>query len=184
MFFLLSSLICFSQNVEKDILKSICENMIVQNDYYLLKQKLTGFKVVEEPISGLKDIIYPPNAKSTSIDKFMKYNKEEKISILSSFYFPIFPITDTVFIIDSIKFFSEDDYFLKGKQCFVVKRIMNKKSLSNYMILDAVGIRDNNLIISFSFMHSKEIVNYFFYLKPDNIKLFKTSTVDKIPLIE
>jgi hypothetical protein len=165
-------------------LKNICEDVIKQNDYFLMKRKLAGFVIVEDPVSASQSLKYPPNVNAVTVEDFNKYSQKEQIAILSSSSLPIFPIVDTVIIVDTLKFFSEGEIFCSGKYCFAVKRKADKKATSKCISIYAVGVRGNNLILSLSFKNSNELLNYYFSLKLEAVSLLKTLIVDKTPVAE
>jgi hypothetical protein len=183
--FLCYSGLLFSQTTEGLLLKNICEDVIKQNSYFLMKRKLTGFVIVADPVNGRQVVKPASNATPATLEEFNRYSKDEQIEILGNNFAPIFPTADTVFVIDTLNFFSEGAIYAKDQYYFKVKRkATSNKRTESCINLYAVGMRGNSIILSFSFKKSNELLNYYFNIKQDAVSLIKTSILSKTPSIE
>lgn len=130
--FILFLLICytglgFSQNIEKQLLKDVCETIIKQNDYSILKQHLNGYSVIEDPVSGNISIKSSNKVAIDKVQEFNQYNKKEQIELLTGDFLPISPLSDTIIILDTLNFFSEGCTYFSKHYYFEVRRKLIKK---------------------------------------------------------
>lgn len=188
--FLLLCLLCcndlaFSQSVENVLLKSICESVIKQNEHYLIKQKLTGYVVITDPVNGTLEVKYPTNTDANILNTFSRYSKVEQVDILTNSYSSIFPLADTVLVVDTTKFFSEGATFSNGGKYFkVVRRGTKGKRADKNIYLYAIGVRGNYLIVSVSFKSRNDLINYYFEISQKAITQVKTKELSSNSTVE
>ena len=108
----------FSQNVDRQILQLLYNNIKKQNEYSLIMEKLNGIYVLADPISGEEEIIYSENIDKKAKDDFKRFNKEEQIKIINSSTYPIL-LRDTLVIVDTLKIFSVGDVILNQQQSVI-----------------------------------------------------------------
>lgn len=175
LFFL--QLAAHAQNVDKQLFESICQNIVKQNDYLLLRKKLTGVSIVTDPVSGNQTIKYLEAADNRAVEQFKKYSRQDQIAILNAEALPVFPLNDTILIVDTLRFFSEGiSYAIDGYLFKVVRKAKDRSGSFPYLY--ATGVRDNNLIFSFSFANSKLLSNYYFNLKAKSFSVYKTTILE------
>ena len=147
--------------------------MVLKDTYLLTQKKMAGAMIVEDPITG-KEVVSCSGCDSIVQKRIRSYTLEQQIEILKTEDLPIFPLGDTIFIVDTINFFSECLESVVSNHVFqIVRKCKGKKSNRNDVFLKAVGIRGNNLIISLSFYGSDLLDNYYMRLNGDDISLFK-----------
>ena len=171
-----------AQKADRKLFENICKQIIRQNDHFLLQKKLHGITELLDPITGKEVIKYPTNANDKVLLNFKKYSQEEQIEILRQDSLPIFPLKETVYIIDTLKFLPENLTFTYNKFHFEVKTVneVSKNRCSNVYVY-AIGIREDNLIVCFSFANSNILSNYYFGLGHENLKIIKTSILKPDP---
>jgi hypothetical protein len=140
------------------------------------KKKLRGVYVLANPVSGEETIKYPSDTADFFLRAFLLYTKEEQIEILNSEKKSIFPLADTLWIIDDKDFFPESIFYQKERNVFKIIRRRGKTEFrkNDFLQLYAVGVRNNDLIVSFLFNGNKEFYNCYFDLGSSSIKFFKS----------
>jgi len=173
------STVSLSQAVDSQIFKAVCQEIIKNEENYRIKEKLQGVYIIFEPVSGKDEVIIS----DTTNLKIRKYagglNKERLLSILKTEQFPIFPIKDTVCIIDTFDFFPYN-FSLKNDHFFKVISSKDENSESklaknkSYIYLRRIGVRDGKIVLAFSFENSDKIFCCYFSLN-GNISMFKST---------
>lgn len=173
----------FSQNVEQKMLWCLFSDIKKQNEYSLIKDKMKGASLVVNPINAKYEIKYSNRIDDNVMADFSKFSKEEQLKILSCKPYPI-SLKDTLVLVDSINFFSEGN--ISSEQgVIVVIRKQHQKACTKCMSLYAVGIRENYLIVTlYNKKQSKQLYSYHFDISNSNVKLQKTSIVDKKVTLE
>ena len=137
------------------------------------------------PETGIETIQYTSNVKNKVKIEFEKYSKEEQIKILLYSNNKIIELVDTLFIVDTTNFFSERQIINQDKSVIKVARNFDCKNNLNQIFIFAVGIRNNNLIVSMVNPKQNELIyNYYFDLKCLDIKINRTSVINKNNSIE
>lgn len=172
----LYSFAAFAQkNIEKTMFENICKHIITQNNYALIKKNIKGVSIVADPVSGSEDIVFDKKIDKKRIAEFNKYTKDEQFNILKSEVTPFFPLRDTVFIVDTLSFFSSEMIFAEGSHFFqVLRKARIPNSKVEFVSLFAAGVRENNLIVSL--LYNKYLSNFYFELGTPNFQLYKFST--------
>lgn len=125
----------FAQNMDEQIFQSICMNLIHQDSFNTIAQKLKNKVVlVADPVSGYQWIKYIDTSDSKTTTVFDSYSKNDRINILSGQSFPYLPLADTIYIVDTNGFLNNEYSFESGGHFF-------KIALHNY---DLYGIGDGN----------------------------------------
>lgn len=175
----------FSQSIEEGILTEILQYYTKQNEFYLLKQKVGDVVVVEDPING--DVYFNISDKN-SIDKtyhakFNKLNTAEKKQVINQYYPPIFPLKDTLVLIDTLGFFMDAHIVFNESYCLAAHREYFQ-SKSPALILFAIGIRSNLLIVSFLSVSDRKIINHYFEIKDNKLKLVQVRSLNNDKVYE
>jgi hypothetical protein len=169
----------YSQQFEQGLFNMLCKKINEQNSAYLLRTKLKGTHVLEDPVSGEQSISYGSDSKM--LDDFKTLPKNQQLDVLKAPDLPIFPIKDTLLILDQCNFFTNGFHFKTGNVFFVTDDKIGKTKSQKYLKLNLIGARDNSLILSFSTPQSKEFFNFHFGIKAGDISFIKWSRVDQVP---
>ncbi len=162
--------------MDKLCLNNICRALENANDNWGLKSRVMGVSLNEDPITGEKFINIPKVA-NPSVDSFRQFKFEKQLEILQCDSLPIFPLHDTLYIIDSAKFLDDGISYSSRDHTFRTVQHDHKK-YQNKLFLRTLGIRDNCLIFVFSFKETTW--NYLIYLdfRDDDLKITKTLLLD------
>jgi hypothetical protein len=167
-----------SQNFEIEIFKSICVNLSMEDQKYVQKKRFKGIYLAEDPTTGKKYIKHLADVDKQVLADFKRIEKKEQISILETDSLPIFPLKDTILIIDSIGFFSSDLSLFHNNHFF---KIVKNNNLMNehfsFLYLYKIGVKKNNIVLSLKFNPSPLYYNLFFTISPKTIKITKTTFI-------
>jgi hypothetical protein len=182
--FAIFSLNAFSQNTEHTLLKLIYNEIKNQNEYCILRSKFAGIVLTYDPIRGENKIQFSKTIDKKTKDEFEKFSQEEQIKILNC-KSSLYNLKDTLTIVDTSNFFSEG-YYVFNQNKSVINIIRNKaiKEGINSIFLFAVGIRNNNIIITLSGGKQNGLYNYYFDLSTSNIKIQKNSIIENKATLE
>lgn len=145
-FFTLAWNISLAQTSEKQIIKEICNEIVKNQNGYLVQNRLKGVYLISNPIDGKEDVWIDPKEAHFVDEAFKKLSKSEKIGILKSSNYKL-NLTDTLFIIDSLKVFQLERHNFSGQKIIVeVRREVGQKEIRKCIKLDNVQIRGNELI--------------------------------------
>lgn len=174
----------FSQNTTNKICALLYNDIRKQTEYNLIKARMQGTILITDPIDGKQKFQYSTKVNESSKAEFEKFSKVEQLKILSGQISPIL-LKDTLTLIDSTGFFVESVMVLgQGRVVTILKNRPNR-NCSNCLSLFAIGLRGNNLILTFqSKKFDKQLFNYYFELNNDSIKLQKSSVIDNKLLLE
>jgi len=172
----------YAQNVEEDIFKSICFNLIEENENVSAKKQLTGVSLLIDPIKDDTTIKYTVN--NAAIAKFKGYSKGHQIEILTCSDLSIFPLKNTVYILDTLGFFSEGIHLNAKGYSFKIVRSIHELPSSRSMYLYKIGVRQNDLALSFGFFDNKFLKNYYFKLPSASLKISRSTIVEVKSSIE
>lgn len=180
-FLLLHSSSSFSQNLENELFNSLCKELLKKDKYLSFKEQLHGVYIVVDAESFKESIIYPDTLSSDIFKYFKTLEKKEQIDILKCQSFPIYPLRDTTYIVDTLRFFSENISYA-GKSFFKVERIENGKidtsTLSRrYLYLKYTGLRGNDLDLAFSYNNTDLLYVFHFKFSKYSFRLFRSSVL-------
>jgi hypothetical protein len=170
------------------IFDNICTYIVAQNDTFLLQKRYENdFSITYNPLTNENSILQNNANKilDDSLLEFKKYNFQQQYRILYSRLLPIFPLKDTVFILDpdlggELSFFNGLSALRVGKYYFVLcHSIDNQDGKKCVLQLYKMSILKDYLMISFS-INSKEEIQYWIGLNDSNFNIKRTSVVAKI----
>ena len=152
----------------------VCRNIEQQHDHFLMRSKLTGIDVMEDPVSGTTSIRYGASVDNSIKAEFKKYDSSEQIAIL--FTDSLFSsLQDTVEFIDTIKFFSWGNKFTDDKRFFSTSRETTEKHNTTTFYLRGVNIREDDLCLCFT--KGKYQVNFYFNAALKNLEIKRVSVL-------
>lgn len=92
------------QNAHNQIVKDICMNILMRNSYDSIQLNVNGLGV--SPIDQ-SIVVFTPDSLRKSILDFRLLEKNIQTAILLNKHFPIFPLSDTLHIVDSLGSFEK-----------------------------------------------------------------------------
>jgi|GEM_PF-4814795 len=174
--FLLCSLRLRAQDLESDIFQGICSGLVRNNNNSPMKKQLKGTQFLIDPVRG--DTLIRYTLPTPEVRKFQSFSKARQVEILSATDLPIFPLKRRLYIVDTLNFFTGDNYANIGGYYFKVVRSIAEAAPSDCLYLYKVGLRQNDLILSFSFSNSKSLNNYYFKIFPESVKLERSKLIE------
>lgn len=174
-FFTLAWNVAIAQTSEVQIIKEITNDIVRNQNGYLVQNRLKGVYLVSNPIDGQEDVWIDPKEAHFVDEGFKKLSKSEKIGILKSSNYKL-NLTDTLFIIDSLKVLQVERHNFSGQKIIVeVRREVGQKEIRKCIKLDNVQIRDNELIFWIVPLGQDLIyMLYYFDISNGNLKLTKS----------
>ena len=164
----------YAQKAEQQLFELLCRNIEQQHDHFLIRSKLTGIDVMEDPVSGTTSIRYVASVDKSTKAEFKKYDSSEQIAIL--FTDSLFSsLQDTVDLIDTIQFFSWGNEFIDNKRFFSTSRETTKKQNTSTFYLRGVYIREDDLCLCFT--KGKYLVNFYFNAALKNLEIKRVSVL-------
>jgi hypothetical protein len=116
----------WAQQIDEQVFRNICAATVKSaKQVELQRGEFVGFYIVEEPISGTREIRHYETVAKRTVEQFNKYSKEEQFSILNADTLPIFPLKRTVYIVDTANHLHAD---LSTEINGHVFRVIRKKS--------------------------------------------------------
>lgn len=174
-FFTLAWNVAMAQTSEIQMIKEITNDIIRNQNGYLVQNRLKGVYLVSNPIDGREDVWIDPKEAHLVDEAFKKLSKSEKLSILKSSNYRL-NLTDTLFIIDSLKIFHLDKYSFSGQKIIVVvDQEVGQKEIRKCIKMNSVHIKDNELIFAIVPLGQDLIyMLYYFDISNGNLKLTKS----------
>ncbi len=180
----------FAQNMDEQMFQSICLNLLQQDSFNTIAQKLKNKVVlVADPVSGYQWIKYIDTSDSKTIAAFKRYTTDDQIKILTGCSFPYLPLADTLYIIDTNGFFNLELSFEKSGHEFKIDldeysyrhfqnlrkykktgELFTDKANTKYMFLHQIRLYQNQLTLSFVFNNNeKGSYTFSFNLNKENM---------------
>lgn len=182
--FFFTNSISFAQGVDYKIFRSVCEELLSREKYYLAREKYKNaidndIVPVIDPKTGDTRIIYKDSSSAETIEFSRAYTYDEQWKILSIDSATRYPLADTVCIIDSIGFFREPLQYDDGI-AFRVAHCMQKEYCCYqgdgcYLVLKNVYVQDNDLVLNFHISNTQLFFKCTFSLNSESITLSKSS---------
>jgi hypothetical protein len=148
-FIIIIFLLCygFSSNTVKaqgagmQIFEITCDAIAQQNERFLVNRSLEGVAfLVEDPVTGERDIMFRGDTTTDAARNFRKLNMAGQLEILMNKSLPVFPLTDSLLIIDTLKFFSAGLNYRSGRYFFkVIRRADERNKNARVIYLSALG---------------------------------------------
>ena len=165
--FLLLPFFVLSQNFERSVFRLIGKELSRWNRNIAIKQELKDVFLLEDPGAGGLFIGARDTLEKGYIAFKRKYSKVQQIEILSSEALPIFPLKDTLIVVDTVKVLTDRFYKHDGIVFSVVNSPIdtNTKGLKTQIIyLYKVGFRDSSLLFAFTLKDIKKYLCFEFNL--------------------
>lgn len=162
--FSILSLFCFSQNNEQRAFNYICNFFLTQNKLYAYRDSFLNIKVSIDPVNNTKKIIYPLG-KYSYIRLLKRLSKEEQISILAGDLNDMFPLKDTIIIVDSLRFFELNTKYLASPFTFLIRHKDIHSVNSCIIYLNHIALRSDTLIINIGLKNKRKNINFYFSTK-------------------
>jgi hypothetical protein len=110
-----------AQNIEQVLFEGLCKSIIQNDKYFYLRYKLAEqvFAIID-PETYDSTIVYVEGIDTCNeyIESFKRYSKEEQFDIMNEARIPVFMSNDTLFILDTVSFFSTTMEFKFGEAFF------------------------------------------------------------------
>lgn len=148
-FITMVSLLCYgfgnntvmAQGADTQLFEVTCKAILQQHERFLINKNLAGIAIlVEDPITGEQDIVFEGDTTQDVVRNFRKLDRTGQLEILRNENLPVFPLKDSLFIIDTLKFFSAGLSYSSGKCFFKVIRQADKHHENTQAVyLSALG---------------------------------------------
>lgn len=175
LFFILAWNVAIAQTSEMQIIKEITNDIVRNQNGYLVQNRLKGVYLISNPIDGKEDVWIDPREAHFVDEAFKKLSKSEKIRILKSSNYQL-NLTDTLFIVDSLKVFTLETHKFAGQKIIIdVVREVGQQEIRKCIKLIHVQIKDNELIFGIVPLGQNLIyIMYYFDISSGHLKLTRT----------
>ena len=167
------------------LLLEICRTLQKQNDDFLLREQLgDDVFLVEDPVQGEQLIMYKEKNNRKIPGYFSRLDTPQQMALLRTERLPVFPLADTLLLVDTFRFFPEGWSYKVGKTLFKVVRNTTVQSADTgimYVFLLGNMQRNRNgyrFMIFFSFAkpgYEACIAEYYFTVDSGTYKMAHTS---------
>lgn len=135
-----------AQRTDIQLFELTCDAIAQQNEWFVVKESLAGSAVlIEDPVAGAQAIIFKGDTTKDVVRNFRKLDMAGQLKILTNESLPVFPLRDSLLIIDTLNFFEEGLHYRSGK-CFfkVIRRADKRNKEIPAVYLSALGYMPEN----------------------------------------
>ncbi len=149
-------------NISDQFFNPIFSYIDQQNEYCQLRSHIEQYVTVYyDDLQTLVAVDTVPNISNPYIDRFRSLSPEERVAVFTADSLPIFPITDTLFIVDTNNFSDEESVVFNKHNYIRTHYVPLNVPMIKCLFLNKIRVSDY-IIILFSFYNSK--VFYIFRL--------------------
>ena len=172
------------QNLEQTMFELIANNIVQQKKFLALKDNFKDIFQAVDPITGETTLHYEEYIEKDLMLEFQKYSNEDQSKILNADTLSLISIEDTLFIVDTLNFFSSHLNILidDNKTVKVIDYV--PKARSNCLFLYKIGVRKDDIILSFLNYDNTLIHSFYFRIKESNFDLYRTNAFENKPHYE
>lgn len=174
----------FAQDLETKLFKLVCKGFVQTDSFVRIKSNVKDVFLVADPINDSTYIQYPQKPWRQNIQSFSKYSREKQMIILNADPIPIIPFEtmDTVYIVDTLYFFSRGEYATNGKYFKLIINGSAKVASDKKAYLHGIAIRKDEIILSFTFSASDLLYSVHMLNSKGILSFDKTSVLNLMSL--
>lgn len=171
-----------SQTIEAKLFQSFCNKMEKQNRDYGLVNSLEGTMLLEDPVTGKLTVFYGKE-ESEALKEFKRNDVSRQIEMLNTVELPIFPLKDTVYIIDTNFSFSDLTY-KTNRIVFKIEREWAKSKNVSNIYFEKIWLRDDEFHLTIFNQDWRYKLDYSFKMLGNTFNATKLSHLDAKFLME
>lgn len=174
--------VLFAQDLEKEILQSIYSDIKKQNQNLMIKKSLNTneIRILADPVTLDEIIWYSEEIDTNDYSYFFRLSEKEQKEILMVNEESVLPLKDTLCIIDTQNYFSNESIVINSQkgEVIIIRNSIPDENCRNCLRFFGI-INKENYIVAFLSMDSKYFHNYYLDVNSGSVTI-KRRTYTKV----